>query len=30
MITHRGVIRGMDPNIGNPLYNFENWIIEMD
>lgn len=30
MITHRGVIRGMDPNLGNPLYGFENWIIEMD
>lgn len=29
MINHRGVIRGMDPNIGNPLYNFENWLIEM-
>lgn len=30
MITHRGVIRGMNPNIGNPLYGFENWLIEMD
>lgn len=30
IICHRGVIRGLDPNIGNPLYGFENWTIELD
>lgn len=30
IITHRGVIRGIDANIGNPLYNFANWVIELD
>lgn len=29
-IVHRGVIRGLAPNIGNPLYNFENWEIMLD
>ena len=27
LITHRQAIRGIDPNMGNPLYNFENWTI---
>ena len=30
LIVHRGVIRGLDPNIGNPLYNFQNWEIMLD
>ena len=30
LITHRGVARGIDPNAGNPLYNFQNWTIELD
>ena len=30
LIVHRGVIKGLDPNIGNPLYNFENWEIMID
>ena len=30
IISHRGVIRGMDPNIGNPLYNFANWTIDLE
>ena len=29
LITHRGVARGIDPNAGNPLYNFPNWIIDL-
>lgn len=29
LISHRGVIRGIDANIGNPLYGFEDWIIEL-
>lgn len=29
LISHRGVIRGIDANLGNPLYGFENWIIEL-
>ena len=27
LITHRGAVKGVDPNIGNPLYNFINWEI---
>ena len=27
VITHRQAIRGIDPNMGNPLYNFPNWTI---
>ena len=27
LITHRQAIRGLDPNMGNPLYNFKNWTI---
>ena len=30
IITHRGVVKGMQPNIGNPLYDFANWTINMD
>ena len=30
LIVHRGVIRGLDPNIGNPLYDFQNWEIMLD
>ena len=26
----RGVIRGLNPNIGNPLYDFQNWEIMLD
>lgn len=27
IVSHAGVIKGMDANLGNPLYGFENWII---
>ena len=30
IISHRGVIKGVDPNMGNPLYNFANWEIDLD
>ena len=30
LIVHRGVIRGLNPNIGNPLYDFQNWEIMLD
>ena len=30
VITHRGVARGIDPNAGNPLYNFQNWTVSLD
>ena len=30
VITHRGVVKGMEPNFGNPLYNFANWTINME
>ncbi len=30
IITHRGVVKGMQPNFGNPLYGFANWSINMD
>ena len=29
IITHRGVCKGIDANIGNPLYNFSNWTIDL-
>ena len=29
IITHRGVCKGIDANIGNPLYNFANWTIDL-
>ena len=25
IICHRGVVKGIDANLGNPLYNFVNW-----
>ncbi len=28
--THRGVIKGVDPNFGNPMYDFANWEIDLD
>ena len=30
LITHRGVCKGVDPNMGNPLYNFQNWEIDLE
>ena len=30
LITHRGVVKGVDPNMGNPLYDFANWEIDLD
>ncbi len=27
IITHRQAIRGIDANMGNPLYNYPNWVI---
>ena len=30
IITHRGIVRGVNPNIGNPLYDFQNWQINLD
>ncbi|MBR0354917.1 MAG: ABC transporter substrate-binding protein [Oscillospiraceae bacterium] len=27
--THRGVIKGVEPNAGNPMYNFANWEIDL-
>lgn len=30
LITHRGVVKGVNPNIGNPLYNFQNWTINLE
>ena len=29
IFTHRGVVKGVDPNAGNPMYNFENWEIDL-
>ena len=29
IIVHRGVVKGIDANIGNPLYNFKNWEIDL-
>ena len=29
LITHRGVCKGVDPNMGNPLYDFKNWVIDL-
>ena len=25
IICHRGIIKGIDANFGNPLFNFANW-----
>ena len=30
LIVHRGTIRGLDPNIGNPLFGFKDWEIMLD
>lgn len=30
IITHRGVVKGMEPNMGNPLYHFSDWIIDVE
>lgn len=30
IITHRGVVKGVNANLGNPLYGFENWEIYLD
>ncbi len=30
IITRRGVCKGVEPNAGNPLFNFENWTIDLD
>lgn len=29
-VSHRGVIKGLNPNFGNPLYDFQNWEIMLD
>ena len=29
IITHRGVVKGVDANAGNPLYDFANWEIDL-
>ena len=29
IITHRGVVKGVDANAGNPLYNFAKWEIDL-
>ena len=29
IIVHRGVVKGIDANVGNPLYNFKNWEIDL-
>jgi len=30
LITHRGVVKGLNPNIGNPLYDFQHWTINLE
>ena len=30
LITHRGVVKGLEPNFGNPMYNFQNWTINLE
>ena len=30
IISHRGVIKGVNPNMGNPLYGFPGWEIDLD
>lgn len=29
IITHRGVIKGVNANAGNPMYGFKDWIIDL-
>ena len=30
LITHRGVVKGVAPNFGNPLYDFQNWTVNLE
>lgn len=30
IISHRGAIKGVDANMGNPLYGFPSWIIDLE
>ncbi len=30
IITHRGVVKGIAPNFGNPLYDFAHWTINLE
>ena len=30
LIVHRGVIRGLNPNLGNPFFDFQNWTIDLE
>ena len=30
LIVHRGVIRGLNPNMGNPFYDFQHWEIMLE
>ena len=30
IITHRGVVKGIQPNFGNPLYGFADWTINLE
>ena len=30
IITRRGVCKGVEPNAGNPLFNFVNWTIDLE
>ena len=29
IFTHRGVVKGVDPNAGNPMFGFANWEIDL-
>ena len=29
LISHRGICQGLNPNYGNPLYDFQNWTIDL-
>lgn len=29
IISHRGVIKGINPNAGNPLFGIEDWIVDL-
>ena len=30
LITHHGVCKGLAPNAGNPLYDFQHWEIYLE
>ena len=30
IFTHRGVIKGVNPNAGNPMFGFADWEIDLD